>query len=43
MLDKEQKNGGPSDDSTAADSRRDFSEVSDFRGDFDLEFLLEVL
>ena len=43
MLDKEQKDGGHSDDSTAADSRRDFSEVSDLREDFDREFLFEVV
>ena len=42
-LDEAQKNGGHSDDSTAADSRRDFSEGSDLRGDFDKEFLFEVL
>jgi hypothetical protein len=43
-MDKEQKDDGHSDeDSTAHDSRRDFSEVSDLRGDFDIEFLLEVL
>jgi hypothetical protein len=42
MLDKKQKDGGHSDDSTDPDSRRDFSDVSDLRGDFDIEFLLEV-
>jgi len=39
MLDKD---GGHSGDSTDPDSRRDFSEVSALRGNFDIEFLLAV-
>ena len=42
MLDKKQKDGGHSDDSTDPDSRRDFSEVSDLRGNFGIEFLLAM-